>query len=116
MDNKKRNKYKELIIKTIEEIKTDIKNLEEQTKPIAPDNAIGRLSRMEAINAKSVNEKMLGNKRIRLTRLENALKKADSEEFGECVLCGEEIEENRLKLIPESNTCRECAQEAENSR
>jgi len=38
---------------------TAIENYKELTKPIAPENAIGRVSRMDAINNKSVNEAAL---------------------------------------------------------
>ena len=39
--------------------KKDIKGLKEATKPISPENSIGRVSRMDAINNKSVKMKQL---------------------------------------------------------
>jgi DnaK suppressor protein len=55
MDEKHRKQIAEQINRQIEETRQDISSLSEQVKPIAPDNAIGRLSRMEAIGAKSIN-------------------------------------------------------------
>jgi len=50
-----RNRIEEKIIK----LKEDIANLIDLTKPISPDCAIGRVSRMDAINNKSINEAAL---------------------------------------------------------
>ena len=51
----KQVKLEEAISKTIQKIR----RYEEMTQPIAPDNAIGRVSRMDAINNKSVIEAAL---------------------------------------------------------
>ena len=61
MNKQERNKAKESIKKSIEETQKDISSLKELTKPIAPENAIGRVSRIDAINNKSVNEASLRN-------------------------------------------------------
>ena len=61
MNKQERNKAKESIKKSIEETQKDISNLKELAKPISPENAIGRVSRMDAINNKSVNEAALRN-------------------------------------------------------
>ena len=44
---------KALLIKEIERTKTLVGTYKENSKPIAPDNAIGRVSRMDAINNRS---------------------------------------------------------------
>ncbi len=64
-----------LIIQEIENTKKSITNLEELTKPIAPENAIGRVSRMDAINNKSVNEAALTKAKQKLKNLEITLSK-----------------------------------------
>ena len=58
-----------LVNDTLLKVKEEIKRLEEMTKPISPDNAIGRLSRMEAIGEKSVNDAALRNAKFRVTKL-----------------------------------------------
>ena len=87
-----------------------IEELKELTKPIPPDVAIGRISRMDAINNKSVNEAALRASEIKLTKLEMALEKVDDAKFGTCLRCGQEIPEGRLMLMPESIKCVRCAQ------
>ena len=54
MNNAQRTQLKQTILTAIDKQSDDILHLEEMTKPVAPDNAIGRLSRMEAINEKNV--------------------------------------------------------------
>lgn len=102
-----------LVNDTLLKVKEEIKRLEEITKPISPDNAIGRLSRMEAIGEKSVNDAALRNAKMRVTKLNQALKRIADEEYGDCLECGEEISIKRLKTIPEATLCIKCASRIE---
>ena len=54
------------IIKEVKEIKEKIITLGKMSEPVAPDNAIGRLTRMEAINAKNINDANIRTAKIRL--------------------------------------------------
>ena len=54
MNKKAKVKLKETILKEIEKLKEDIATYKDITKPIAPDNAIGRLTRMDAIGRKHI--------------------------------------------------------------
>ena len=86
-----------------------VKALEVQTQPISPENAIGRISRMDAINNKGVAEASLRNLQLKLSKLEIALSKLDNKDFGICIRCKQPIAEGRLMLMPESNRCINCA-------
>ena len=97
------------IDKRIEKTKGEIEDLKELTRPIAPENAIGRVSRMDAINNKSVNEAALRQAREKLSKLEYARGRIDDPDFGKCARCGEDIQAGRLVLMPESNKCIRCA-------
>ena len=55
------------IINEIDSLETDIISLVEASKPVAPDVAIGRLTRMEAINSKGINEANLRSSKSRLS-------------------------------------------------
>jgi DnaK suppressor protein len=87
-----------------------IASLKELTKSIAPDNAIGRVSRMDAINNKSVNDAALRTAENKLKSIENALQKIDHDDFGKCRRCGQPIPMGRLVVMPESSLCIRCAQ------
>lgn len=109
MDKDEKEKFHQLVLNKIEELKSYIKDLEEVTKPIAPENAIGRVSRMDAINNRSVNEAALQQARHRLSKLHNVLQNKDNPNFGKCVRCGNVIPPGRLLLVPESSKCVHCS-------
>jgi DnaK suppressor protein len=110
METEKKEKLKLHIKDEIEGLKEDIKSYELLTRPISPDNAIGRLTRMEAIGSKSINEAALNNSKYRLSKLERALTIIDDPDFGLCSACEEPIPYARLMVIPETDFCVECAE------
>ena len=109
MDKEQTKEIKELIDKEIGKTQNKIEEYKELTQPISPENSIGRISRMDAINNKTVNEAALKKAQDKLKKLNHALSKIDDSNFGNCASCGSEIQEGRLLLIPESNKCVRCA-------
>ena len=109
MDTKERAGLKEKIVLELEALENEIASLKEQSKPIPPDNAIGRLTRMDAIQAKSVAEAVLNEARLRQSKLETALGRIDDDDYGACIDCGENIPVARLELVPEALKCVPCA-------
>jgi DnaK suppressor protein len=81
----------------------------ELTKPIPPENAIGRVSRMDAINNKSVSEAALRQAEKHFAALERASTRLDDDRFGLCVACGQAIPDGRILLMPSAMTCVSCA-------
>ena len=96
----------------LEKVRGDIKTYEELTKPIGPENAIGRISRMDAINNKSVNEAALRNARKKLNQLERCQRELPSDAFGICRQCEQGIEFEKLLVVPESIICISCVKNA----
>lgn len=102
----------EIIAKIKEEIeKTEqlIADYKEQSKPVSLDNSIGRISRMDAINNKSITESALRQAEHKLTKLEQAMDKVGTKDFGICIKCRQPIPLGRILLMPESNRCVNCA-------
>lgn len=110
MNNDQRAVLKDNIQGKIEEIKENIDSYKALTKPVSPDNAIGRLTRMEALNSKNVNEAALSKAKTTLKKLERALSKIDDPDFGLCIECEEPIPYARLAILPETNLCVHCAE------
>lgn len=100
---------KEKIVFELASLEKEIVSLKEQSKPVPPDNAIGRLTRMDAIQARSVAEAVLNEARLRQSKLETALSRIDNNEYGTCMDCGEDIPIARLELVPEALKCVKCA-------
>lgn len=82
---------------------------EEMAQPIKPENSIGRLSRMDAINNKSVVEAALRRAQANLAALKASLDQIDQEGFGLCKKCSCPIPAGRIVLTPESPYCVHCA-------
>lgn len=77
--------------------------------PIAPDDAIGRVSRMDAINNRSIVQAALKTSEEKLLKLHHMRDTIDRPDFGDCARCGNKIPSGRLILKPESPYCVRCA-------
>ncbi len=110
MEKDQKVKFRQHIIEKTQSLEKDIRSFKELTRPIAPDNAIGRISRMEAINSKSINEEALRKAEDTLSKLERALKIIDDADFGTCIECDEPIPFARLMILPETSLCVGCAE------
>lgn len=108
MDRAKLGTFKRKIEQELKSCSEEILKLKELTKPISPENSLGRLTRMEGIQEKSVNEAALRNVQNRVLRLERALERIESEEYGICQICEEEIPEGRLNSVLDAVACIEC--------
>ncbi len=104
-----RKQVKTYLLNSRKKLDIRIGELKELTQPIEPDCAIGRVSRMDAINNKSVNEAALRTAEDKLKNINIALERIDDEAFGLCISCGEPIAIQRLVIMPESSKCVRCA-------
>ena len=109
MTQKEKDSLKKKIEEEIIHNKEQIKSLQEKVKPIAPDCSLGRLTRLEAMGELHVNNKVLDESKVHLTRLQNALLRIDKPMFGVCIECEEDIGIGRMSIRPESVRCVECA-------
>jgi len=109
MNTQEKQTIKEKIENDIIALKEQISTLEAKVKPISPDCGLGRLTRLEAMGEQDVNNKVLDEARLRLTRLNNALQRINTPMFGICIECEESIGVGRMSVRPESVRCVECA-------
>lgn len=109
MDKKDKDRLRSCMIEKIHGLKEEIKAYRMRTQPVPPDNAIGRLTRMEAINDKSIYEAALGKATLTLSKLERMLPAIDEADFGLCRECEEPIPFGRLMIMPEADLCVQCA-------
>lgn len=113
MNKQERAEYANALKQSIDATTAEIAMLTELVKPISPENAIGRLTRMEAINTKSINEATLRLANNRLQGLNRALTHIDDPDLGLCHSCDNPIPFKRLLLTPESTECVKCLEERE---
>lgn len=108
MTNEERIELTAIIREQIEKLEGKIEELKEFTEPISPDDSIGRISRMDAINNKSVFDASMRNTRERVLQLQNILTQKDDPDFGRCLKCHQVIPLGRLKIRPEIRECADC--------
>lgn len=101
-----RAKIESEILKT----EKQVKEYKELTLPVEPENAIGRISRMDAINNKSVVEAALRKAKEKLEKLHLAHSKLNEDDFGLCIRCHKPIPLGRILIMPQARTCVACSQ------
>ena len=78
-------------------------------------SSVGRLSRMDALQAQAMHQEAARRREALLRDLEISLAKIDSGDFGYCEECGEEIAEKRLLIKPTARFCISCSSRMEDS-
>ncbi len=71
--------------------------------------SVGRLSRMDALQGQAMAQASERQRRATIQRIEAALARLDSGDYGYCVECGEEIGAKRLEVDPAAAFCITCA-------
>ena len=74
---------------------------------------VGRLSRMDAMQAQAMAKASAQRRAEMLIRVEAALGRIDNDEYGSCEECGEPINPKRLEFDPTVTLCIGCATDAE---
>lgn len=108
--NMEMSEIKQKLLQEISKTEKLIIEYRELTQPVAPDEAIGRISRMDAINNKSVTEASLRKAEQKLESLTRVLSMYGTPDFGRCLKCKAEIPFGRVLIRPESLYCIKCAQ------
>lgn len=109
MTEAEEKELKNIIDDQMDSVRDEIEELKELTKPVKLDASVGRLSRMDAINNKAINEKQLREKKSTLQKLERAQERYEDGKLGTCLKCGDEIPLGRLKFLPYTTRCVQCA-------
>lgn len=110
MTKEEQEEIEDMIDSAIKSSEESISAYREETKPISPDDAIGRVSRMDAINNKSVVEAALRTQENKLRGLIRVKSELGTEDFGRCKKCKKTIPIQRILLVPHNRFCVNCAQ------
>lgn len=77
---------------------------------------VGRLSRMDAMQAQAMSQASGRRREATLKMIEVALKRIEEDEFGFCRSCEEPIDRKRLEFDPTVLQCIDCARKGERDR
>jgi len=96
--------------------KADLERLSEisagSRAPVELDQTMqGRLSRQDALQQQEMAKETQRRRQIDLERTIKALERIESDDYGYCIKCDEEIAARRLELDPAILTCINCAAE-----
>ena len=111
MTKQQRQRLEKKITSEINKLKKLVAVMEESANLITPEGPVGRLSLRDMIKMKSADERELRAARVRLNKLESALKKIDDPAFGACYICEQPILFARLLTTPETTRCIKCKDE-----
>lgn len=112
MDEKTQTAFRARIRTRLAELDAeDARGREGQATVELDQQAVGRLSRQDALQAQAMARATHARRDIERRRLKAALERIDAGEFGWCEDCGEAIAEARLALDPGLVRCISCAAE-----
>lgn len=112
MNKTEENVFKKLLLEERSELNSFADATNEATQPVILDQAsVGRLSRMDAMQAQNMAQEVARRRALQLIRIEGALRRIEADDFGYCYVCGEDIDVRRLKVDPTSTKCVTCISE-----
>jgi len=103
-----------LLLEKREALRDDAEASEEATRTVELDQTrVGRLTRMDALQAQAMAKECERRRLTELGRIEAALVRMDKDEYGYCLTCEEQISGGRLRVDPAATLCIACASRAE---
>lgn len=104
-------KIKESLLRLKTELQDDEETLKETSEPVELDQTrVGRLTRMGAMQAQQMALETVRRRKEHLVKIEGALQRIESDDYGYCFVCEEEIDIRRLTVDPTSTRCMECVE------
>lgn len=79
-----------------------------QRTVVLDQQAVGRLSRMDALQSQAMAQAQAARRQTQRLRLTQALKRIDAGTFGFCTDCGDDLEPARLDADPTVPRCLSC--------
>jgi RNA polymerase-binding transcription factor len=110
MNNAKIAEFSALIHQRLADLKAENKLGKDGQSVVELDQqAVGRLSRMDALQNQAMAVAQQNRRDIQTRRLNAALTRLAEGEYGYCEDCGEDIAPKRLELDPAASKCISCA-------
>lgn len=110
MDDNDIETYKNTLVRRKAELEEWSKTSRQSREAVELDQTRqGRLSRQDALMQQEMAKASERNRQIELQKIETALKRIETGDFGFCVKCDEPIAKKRLDLDPSISICIDCA-------
>ncbi|MFO8156146.1 MAG: TraR/DksA family transcriptional regulator [Pseudomonadota bacterium] len=109
MDDDELERYRALLLRLKAELEELTESSRESTQTVELDQpAIGRLSRMDAMQAQQMALDTARRREAQLQRIAGALRRIDTGDYGLCHVCDEPIDMRRLDIDPTTTRCIDC--------
>ncbi|MEM7256378.1 MAG: TraR/DksA C4-type zinc finger protein [Pseudomonadota bacterium] len=110
-------KFSAIISRQLQELESRRQELSDSTATVQLDQSrVGRLSRMDALQGQAMQLETQRRVEQQIKRLNAALLRVDTDDFGYCKACEEPIAEARLEMNPAVLFCIACAEKKEQQR
>ncbi len=95
-------------------MRTELEELDEaereSTAPVKLDQtSVGRVSRMDAMQSQQMAKELGRRRQNALVKVEEALYRMETGEYGYCLACNADIDPRRLAADPTNSLCIRCA-------
>ena len=109
MDKKDISDFKQKLLTLKQELQEQEAMSKSQKETVELDQTrMGRLSRMDAMQLQQMALEDSRRREQQLIKIEGALRRMEADEYGECYICGEDIDPRRLNIDPTHTRCIEC--------
>ncbi len=100
--------------KRLIDLREELQSLDDTSREAAStveldQSRMGRLSRMDALQAQEISKESRRRRKQLIRRIEPALQRLVSGDYGICIDCDEDIAPARLEFDPTCTTCITCA-------
>ena len=110
MDEARRAHHRRRLEEELAALDAADRGTEADRAPVELDQqSVGRLSRMDAMQVQAMAAASENRRRMRRARIESALRRMESGEYGYCLRCDEPIGLGRLRVDATTTVCIACA-------
>ena len=113
MDKKRLDYYKKKLVTRREELMKTIARTEEEGRQADDDPTVDLADKAANSYTKEFLFGMTNTDRVILNQIEAALKRINSDDYGVCANCQEELQQKRLEAVPWAKHCISCQEKAE---
>ncbi len=113
MNKKERDEFRKLLAAKKESIIRKLTDTITESKEMESNVAQDLVDKAETSYTKEFLLSLSDTERSQLMLIDEALRRIDTDDFGACQLCGQEINRKRLVALPWTPTCIDCQEKAE---
>ncbi len=114
MDTQQLEFFRQRLLEEKQGLEQEEQDAKDTVKPVQLDQqSTGRLTRMDALQAQEMALATKRRRQLHLKEINQAILRLDSEDYGYCLECGDDIAIRRLEYNPATTHCLLCAEKLE---